>query len=410
MNGSSQLQLSGQYLVVNGLKFESGSLATGQKVIEFRTSSSQLASFSRLTNTAIVSYNPSLSSTDYDWIGLYGTNNRVDHCSFVGKNHKGPLFVVWRPTNATDLHQIDHNYFANFSSGGGENGWETIRIGTSSTSLSDSSSIVESNLFQGCNGEIEIISVKSGNNILRHNTFDGNEGMLTLRHGRGNRVEGNFFFGNGVSNSGGVRIIDSDHVILNNYFEGLTGTSSRAALVLANGVPNSALSGYFQVQNVIVAFNTVYDCREALRIGWRSSSNTAEVRDSVIANNAIQSFGSAGSNVVVEEATPSNLTYEGNYMYGLNMKLGIPSNAGITELDPLLVTAGDGLIRPMTSSPLIDGAVGVYADVVSDMDGQSRPIGTAKDVGADKVSTAAAIKGPLLAVDVGTIVGPSWWI
>lgn len=199
LTGNSRLQMAGEYLVVDGLRFQGGALTNGQKVIEFRTSSSSLASFSRLTNTAIINYNPRLSSTDYDWIGLYGINNRVDHCAFVGKNHKGPLLVVWRPTSAPDFHQIDHNYFADFESGNGQNEWETIRIGTSTHSLSNSSSLVESNLFYRCNGEIEVISVKAGDNTLRYNTFDSCQGMLTLRHGRANRVQGNFFFGQGVA-------------------------------------------------------------------------------------------------------------------------------------------------------------------------------------------------------------------
>lgn len=414
LNGNSRLQMAGEYLVVDGLRFEGGTLTTAQKVIEFRTSASSLASFSRLTHTAVLNYNPSQPSTDYDWIGLYGTNNRVDHCMFLGKNHKGPLLVVWRPTENADFHQIDHNYFADFASGSGENEWETIRMGTSGTSLSDSSCIVESNLFQRCNGEIEIISVKSGNNTLRGNTFESCQGMLTLRHGRGNRVEGNFFLGNGVANSGGIRIIDSDHVVINNYLEGLTGTSARAALVLANGIPNSALNGYFAVLRATVAFNTVYNCREALRIGWRSSSNSEKVQDSVIANNAIQSFRLSSTDtrsIIVQEDAPLNLAYEGNYIYGLDMNLGIPANAGITESDPLLARASDTLMRPETSvrSPLINGAVGMYDDIAVDMDGQARPVGGAKDVGADEVSTGSATRRSLSTADVGSVIGPSWW-
>ena len=417
LTGNSRLQMAGEYLVVNGLRFQGGALTNGQKVIEFRISSSSVASFSRLTNTAIINYNPRLSSTDYDWIGLYGTNNRVDHCAFVGKNHKGPLLVVWRPTSAPDFHQIDHNYFADFESGNGQNEWETIRIGTSTNSLSNSSSLVESNLFYRCNGEIEVISVKAGDNTLRYNTFDSCQGMLTLRHGRANRVQGNFFFGQGVADSGGIRIIDSHHVVVNNYLEGLTGTAGRAALVLANGLYNSSLKGYFAAQHVTVAFNTIYNCREALRIGWRSHVNSEKVRDSVIANNVIQSFFSVSSTVtalsiIVQEDPPLNLIYQGNYVFGSpgTMNLGIAANAGIIEKDPYLIRAADGLMRPAADSPLISGAA-AYDDLVSvDMDGQVR--WGAKTVGADQVvvvGSQAIRQRPFTDADVGRMIGPSWW-
>lgn len=200
---------------------------------------------------------------------------------------------------------------------------------------------MENNLFEECNGEIEIISVKSGNNIVKGNTFDSNEGTLTLRHGQGNTVDGNFFIGKTTQpvgrNSGGVRIIDSGHTVVNNYFEGM-GSSTDAAIVLANGVENSALNGYFQTQRATVAFNTMYNCKEALHIGWRSSSNTLKVKDSVIANNAVFSTSDVASTIIKEEDTPDNMTYEGNYMYGSGVALGLlPTPTGINEIDPGLL-------------------------------------------------------------------------
>ena len=53
----------------------------------------------------------------------------------------------------------------------GSNGGETLRIGTSHYSLSDSFTVVENNYFERTNGEVEIISVKSGKNQIRNNVF-----------------------------------------------------------------------------------------------------------------------------------------------------------------------------------------------------------------------------------------------
>lgn len=407
LTGSSRIRMGGSYLVIDGLKFEGGTLSNGQHVVEFRQSSSELASNCRLTNTAIIDYNPSNSSTDYRWVGIYGTNNRVDHCYFSGKNNQGPLMIVWRVDGVANFHQIDSNYFGDFASGGGLNGWETIRIGTSSDSLSDSSTTVENNLFLRCDGEIEIISVKSGDNRVLFNTFDSCQGMVTLRHGRGSLIEGNFFFGRGVPNSGGVRVIDSDHVVINNYLEGLRGTSADGALVIANGENNPALNGYFPVERALVAFNTVYDCTESLRVGWRASSNPIAVKDSVIANNAIRALSSSASQIVIEDDPPVNMLYEGNLFFGVPMGIS-PVPSGISETDPQLALS-NGLYRPGAGSPCIDGSIGAYSQVFEDIDGQSRPgVDTDKDVGADEVSGSAVSREPLVPADVGTKIGPSW--
>ena len=104
------------------------------------------------------------------------------------------------------------------------------------------------NYFEHCNGETEIISNKSGENIFQYNTFFESEGTLTLRHGNRATVRGNFFFGNDKPNTGGVRIIGEDHKVYNNYFDGLRGTGNRSTITLMNGVSDSPLNRYFQVK------------------------------------------------------------------------------------------------------------------------------------------------------------------
>ena len=87
---------------------------------------------------------------------------------------------------------IEYNYFMNRAPGDG-NGFETIRIGTSDIASSDSGTVVQSNLFERTNGEVEIVSVKFGDNDIRSNTFRRAVGTVTLCHGNGNRVIGEFF-------------------------------------------------------------------------------------------------------------------------------------------------------------------------------------------------------------------------
>ena len=388
LNGTSNLRISGSYLVVAGLRFVNGYSPSGA-VIEFRSGLS--AHHCRLTNCAIVNYNPSNKNTDYKWVSLYGTNNRVDHCYFAGKNHMGTTLVIWFPYHP-HYHRIDHNYFG-YRPPLGENGGETIRVGTSDWSMENSYTTVESNYFERCNGEIEIISNKSCENIYRYNTFFECEGALTLRHGNRCTVEGNFFFGNRNDLTGGVRVIGEDHKILNNYFSGLYGSSLKSALSIMNGVPNSPFDRYFQVKNALIAFNTFVDCRYTMILGaGNDSERTLPPENCTIANNVVLTT----FKIITQEDAPINLTWEGNIMQGSS--LGLPQPAGITLADPKLFFAEDSLWRPNSTSPVIGAAAGSYPFILDDMDGQSR--GLNKDVGADQVSQAPILRRPLTANDV----------
>ena len=94
LKGKSQLRFSGSYLIVDGLYFTGGALEKNS-VIEFRTSSENAASNCRLTNCAIIDYNPDDNEVDYKWVSVYGKKNRIDHNYFRGKTHQGAMLVVW---------------------------------------------------------------------------------------------------------------------------------------------------------------------------------------------------------------------------------------------------------------------------------------------------------------------------
>ncbi len=392
LTGHSRLRFSGQYLVVDGLWFKDGALTEGH-VIQFRRDSAFESHYCRLTNTAITNYNPPTDTIEYKWISLFGTHNRVDHCFVSGKNHDGATVVVWVGEGPND-HLIDHNYFADRPELG-RNGGETLRVGTSTVSMTTSRTVVEYNLFERCDGEIEIISSKSGGNIYRHNTFRSSKGMLTLRHGNENVVEGNFFLGEGVLNTGGVRIIGEDHRVVNNYFENLLGTGGRSALVLVDGIPDSPLSGYFQVKRPLVAFNTFIDCTQVFELGngKGSSNRSLPPLSPIFANNLVRGTGDRAIVNVVD--MPTQAKWEGNVFFGGEMGIDV---SGI-ETKTVALEKQQGLFRPVDGSVSIDAAVGVYGDVVADIDGQVR---SGKwDVGCDEKSEAPIVYHPLAKGDVG---------
>ena len=394
--GTSYLEISGSWLVVDGLLFRNGSCADGQPVIEFRSSYGR-ANHCRLTNTVIYNYNPQNLNTDYKWVSLYGKNNRVDHCHFEGKKHSGTTLVVWLSTSEdrSNFHQIDHNYFGPRPELG-YNGGETIRIGTSDYSLVNSNTIVEYNVFDECNGETEIISSKSCENIYRYNTFVNSKGCLTLRHGNRCTVEGNFFFGNRNGDTGGVRIIGEDHVVVNNYFQDLEGSGYKSALCITKGVVDSPLNRYFQVKRAVIAFNTFVNCRSTFLIGYGNSDDqTLPPEDCAIANNAVQTAYDV-IKIGDQQGAPVDFSWAGNIFWG--DELGIPNPGGVRWLDPLLVLVADELYRPSAGSPLIDAAAGDYSQIITDIDGQART--TPFDVGCDEESQTPVTIQPLFKADV----------
>ena len=395
LTGNSTLGIGGQYLVVDGLKFTNGYIPSGN-VIEFRNLSNVGSSYCRLTNTSIVDYSNPDSTIDTKWVSLYGYHNRVDHCYLKGKKNLGTTLVVWLDASP-NYHEIDSNYFG-YRPVLGLNGGESIRVGTSDWSQYDSFTTVEYNLFEQCNGEIECISNKSCGNVYRYNTFISCQATLTLRHGNRCSVYGNYFFANHVANSGGIRIIGEDHLVYNNYISGCSGSSFKSALTFMNGIPNSPLSGYFQVKRAVVAFNTLVDNVNNFNIGAAGDTSASLAPlDCVLANNIV--YGTS-SPLFLFNTQPINMTYQGNIIYGATTGFSsFPANN--YNVNPNLATADATGIRHLSSSSTaaINKSLGTYSYVVTDLDGETRD--ATKDIGADEYSTATPIIKPLTSNDVG---------
>jgi len=287
LSGLSNLRIAGEYLVVSGLVFKEGYTPTGE-VISFRQNKDNLAYHSRVTQVVIDNYsNPEKFEQD-KWVVMYGKHNRFDHSSLIGKKNAGVTMAV--RLNSEDsqenYHRIDNNYFGPRPVLG-SNGGETLRIGTSHYSLTNSYTTIENNYFDRCNGEVEIISNKSGKNKILNNLFFESKGTLTLRHGNGNLVEGNVFLGNGVDHTGGIRVINRDQIIRNNYMEGLTGYRFGSGFTIMNGVPNSKINRYHQVDNALIENNTLINVDHIHFAAGSDAERTAAPTNSKFQNNLV---------------------------------------------------------------------------------------------------------------------------
>lgn len=289
MEGSSSIRFSGEYIHVNGLVFQNGGQGV-RHVIEFRTSSNDYANHSVLSECVVTDYNPQDKSEQSDWVSLWGKNNRVEYCYFGGKTNQGTTFIVWPNDSLSqeNHHYIYRNYFG-FRNPLGANGGETMRIGTSHVSKSNSQTIVEGNYFEHCDGEVEIVSVKSCENRIINNTFYECEGSVVLRHGDRNEVSGNLFIGNDKRNTGGVRIVNEGQHVHHNFFYKLKGKEFRAAIAIMNAINDTPLNGYHQVKDAVIEHNTIVSCAHPfeLCVGKGFRDRDAKPERTVIRKNMV---------------------------------------------------------------------------------------------------------------------------
>lgn len=345
LSGQSNLRLAGRHLIVSGLVFKNG-YTPSSAVIEFRKNSREFAYHSRVTEIVIDNYNnPDKQESDY-WVALYGQHNRFDHNHLEGKSNKGVTVAVRlnHPNSQQNHHRIDHNYFG-YRPTFGSNGGETLRIGTSHYSLTDSFTLVENNVFEHTNGEVEIISVKSGKNTLSGNVFIEAQGTLTMRHGNGNVIENNVFLGNGVKHTGGIRIINEDQTIRNNYLSGLTGYRFGSGFTIMNGVPNSPINRYHQVKNAIVENNTFVDVEHIQLAAGSDAERSAVPIDSRVRNNVFYTSSEQNPFTLFDDV--SGIRFEQNLS---NFKAPDEIQYGLTQSSMSLVEAENGLLYPSSSN------------------------------------------------------------
>lgn len=278
IEGISNLKIGGQYLVVKDLYFKNGHTPT-KNVIQFKIDDERIAMHSTVTNCVIEEFTqPNRDDTDH-WIEFWGRHNEVSHCYIAGKSNFGPTVMVRLNGNQhiKNYHKIINNHFGPRPRKGGPHG-ETLQIGDSYTSMTPSHTIVSNNLFDRCNGEVEIISSKSNNNEFLNNVFFESEGSLVLRHGNYAKIDGNIFIGNDNSEFiGGIRVVNTGHWITNNYFYKLKGKVFRSPLAVMNGIPKSPMNRYNQVTDVVVAYNTYIDCESPFQFGVGSNVNQSSV-------------------------------------------------------------------------------------------------------------------------------------
>ena len=316
VNGSPEILITGDYVTVQGLAFKDCKFTTGTRgaVIFDGSGNSRLTDCS-FENSAMA------GTTALVYFRNGAHDNRLDNSQFKNIRYRSVCVVVDDDSlkNGPPVrNRIDHNLFQDVPPFNA-NGAETIQIGQRAIPHSDMrpETLVEENEFVRCDGEAEIISVKTSGNVIRNNTFRDNVGELVMRHGHSNTVTGNSFEGG----SGGIRLSGHAHVVTGNTMKGCEGTGIR----MYYGTPDlKHPASYLPVYDCVVEGNTIEDCGQAgIYIGdsknarhenakwagppWFGNAvmeQTVAPYNNRIVNNTVT--GKAGKLIVVDDA-PKNV-------------------------------------------------------------------------------------------------------
>lgn len=263
LTGLVQFELTGNDITLDSLVFTEGGPAERFGGVRMMGNGNTLQNSTFYYFNHDYEYEPDERRSEYPkylWVSLWGKDGKVINNLFEGKQKRGTLIGVQKD-ETPDNHLIANNIFVDQKQNQFDelaikeavryngNSWEAIRIGDSKSSQWDSSSKFINNLLVDMDGERELISIKSGDNEISGNTIFESAALISLRHGKGNKVESNIILGNEKLLTGGIRIYDEDHVIRNNY---IANTRGRDGLIEGNADLRGAVvinTGIIDVKN-----------------------------------------------------------------------------------------------------------------------------------------------------------------
>ena len=383
LNGTSKLTFSAPYLIVDGLFFKGGALSpSSDAVVTFGSE------YCRLTNVAILDYNPLSFDTKYYWVFFQGSYNRMDHCILKGKNNMQP--VVQNDEENSLYNNVDSCYVKDIPYVADANGREIFRIfgygHADQTGDGGAYFTLEYNLFDHADGEgVEIVSLKSNHNLVQYNTIIASRGGLVGRRGNHNTFHGNFILGQNQEGSTGIRVAGSNHRVTNNYIadvaeDGLrliSGDYYEKSLTDKFAKKKKALAKYLQVKEGYFANNTIVNCGGygidigyAYKNHWPSLQMVLFPEDNHFDNNLISNT----KNLVVHQPeldikTPLDVfSFKPNY-FSKNIIFGNISSKmntdGFKILNPMLKMNKEGLYVMNDKSPTINfGSLAFQNEVI----------------------------------------------
>lgn len=369
--GTSTIEILGRYIEVSGFLFT----GTGAPSVSVAGAFNRLtAAQFRSTGDALRTYAPIVV------IGSGASDNRIDHCLFVGS--LSVSVQVRTPADTATIlplrNRIEYNEFQDIPRLS-DNGQEPIQIGQGQGSAHRLMTRIHYNRFVRANGDDEIMSIKSSGNVIAYNFAMDSDGAITLRSGDNNLVEGNVL----LRTKRGIIVTGNGQIVINNFVN---------APVLEGIMLSIGSDRYRAVVDSIIAHNTVANARKPLRFLLRDPVETESPRNNKIVNNIFVAVRPTDDVVSANGPVPL-ATYlvtndlERNVLWwheGLADLAEAESYKALGNIvaDPLLDLADSTVPRLLPGSPAINKALPGYA--TADMFGTLRPA-TSPDIGAIEV-------------------------
>jgi len=280
LTGESTVRFHGEHLIVHDLAFRDIRTTTNNVVIfgvgNGEANPANHCLFHRLRFENCGSENAADRPKLHLWLmSMRGRGNTVAGCTFRGLRNIGQMLGAAelpldgpQQLHVLDNHFIDRPYLDN------QNGYEVIQIGWSGTRAAATGSLIQGNLFERCDGENELITLKASDIVVRDNRFIASQGVLCLRTARRVLVQDNLFDGQGRENTGGVRLQGDGHVLIGNTLRDLKKPKdyyawpiSLMAADLETYGETDQLGGYGRSRDILIIGNRFERCDQRIAVG-----------------------------------------------------------------------------------------------------------------------------------------------
>lgn len=207
-----------------------------------------------------------------------GESNQVDNCRFTGNVDNQEVQVKITKETSPQNSLIEKNIFQDKKkvTWPNSNGGECVQVGQDPILLGtvQSHTTVRDNRFIRCNGEPEVISNKSSNNIYKRNYFEQCDGELVMRGGHDCVVDSNTIKGG----NSGIRVNGTGHVITNNQ---ITDVKTGIRLMYGMAAGKTDIGFYVSASDCVVKNNRIENATTGIFIGDSKNANWTGKFDTV---------------------------------------------------------------------------------------------------------------------------------
>ena len=310
---------------------------------------------------------------DQKWFMIRDNNVMFDHNTVFGKTTVDDMFLVGGGTQRRSG-RILYNHFHTFNEGTNNTKSEVLRIGESSMVFIDFGCEVAYNLFETIDADTEVISVKSMNNNIHHNTFRNTNGSLVLRQAVLNHIHNNVFINTGMRVHGNNHEIDHN-CFIRNTLGGVSRTLFLASATVADHIIQSGTNNNAGSSGTAISLNSdeakVYNCNihdnviamddQATGLIVMLGDSTSEAfqpTSNFFSYNIIQALDGTLTNAISGSVGWGHNVLSGNILYiSGSAALGDMKTSGYFNVNPQLLRTSDLAVR--CTYVLNSGDVGV---------------------------------------------------